>query len=197
MPDPPSVGLINRYVFENPWPLALILLIAGAVIMWSALVKGHLKHLPGGVILGGLAIAIALLGVFIQTSGEHARLITRQFVKHVAAQDISSATLLLAPNASMAFDSPLNPGHDLSYIKAQLKRVEAALEINSNRITHLSGYVESQDRGVTHLTCWTDAGYGPTRSQWVIEVSRQVDGSWQISRLTCIKIGERAASSYQ
>jgi hypothetical protein len=197
MPDPPSVGLIERYVLENPWPLALLLVVAAILIGWTALVQGHLKRLPASVILMGLALAIVALGYFIQTSGERARLVTRQFVEAVAAEDVSGATLLLAPDATFAFDSPLNPGYDMRFIKTQLQRARDDFEIESNRITRLEGYVVNEDRGLVHLTCWTEAGYGPTRSQWVIEVSRQADGSWLISRLTCLRIGDRAASSFQ
>ena len=36
MPQPPQVGLITRYVLENPYPLALVLLALAGGLAWTA-----------------------------------------------------------------------------------------------------------------------------------------------------------------
>lgn len=197
MPDPPSTGFLTRYLFENPWPLALALVIAAVAVGYSALVQGHLKRLPAALLLMASSIGIALSGLLIHTSGEQARDITRQFVEAVAAGDTTLAQGLLAPDATLAFDSPRNPGYDLTFIKSRLTSLTSEYTIDSNLITRLDGYVETTDQGLAYLTCWTEAGYGPVRSQWVIQVTRQTDGSWLISRLNCIRINDQEASRYR
>lgn len=197
MTDPPSTGLLTRYVLENPWPLALVLLIIALAVGYSALVQGHLKRLPGALILMAASIGITLAGLLVHTSGEQAKRITRLFVDAVAASDTTLTLGLLAPDATLSFDSPRNPGYDLTFIKSRLSRLNNDYTIDSNRITHLEGYVETSEQGVAFLTCWTEAGFGPVRSQWVIRVSQQTDGSWLISRLTCLRINDREASRYR
>lgn len=197
MPDPPATGLLTRYVLENPWPLTLALVIAAVAVGYSALVQGHLKRLPAALLLMAASIGISLSGLLIHTSGEQAERVTRQFVDAVAEGDTTLALGLLTPDATLAFDSPRNPGYDLTFIKSRLTKLTGEYTIDSNRITRLEGYVETSDRGLAFLTCWTEAGYGPVRSQWVIRVSEQTDGSWLISRLTCLRINDQEASRYR
>ena len=109
------------------------------------------------------------------------------------------ATALLTTDVTLAFDSPRNPGYDLSVIKDYLDRLDVEKLVDSNRVTLLRGYTRSGDEGVCHLTCWRtpSRGFGPVRSQWVLWVSRQDDGQWLISRITCVSINDRPASRYR
>ncbi len=197
MPDPPAVGFVTRYVLENPWPLALGLLIVACAIGYTALVRGHLKRLPAAVLLAAAALAVAVAGLVIVTSGERAKLVTRQFVEAVAAEDVTAAGNLLAADATFAFDSPRNPGHDLTFIKNGLADLTDDFSIESNRITRLDAYSEDDAHGLAHLSCWTEAGYGPVISRWVVRVARQSDGSWKVDRITCVSINNNSASSYR
>ena len=117
----------------------------------------------------------------------------------VVAADVRRAMALLAPDATLAFDSPRNPGYDLNAIKVYLDRLANEKLVDSNRITSMQGYTESGDVGECHLTCWTTPsdGFGPVRSQWVLWVERQDDGQWLISRITCVSINDRPASRYR
>jgi hypothetical protein len=97
----------------------------------------------------------------------------------------------------MAIGSPTNAGFELAYIQSQLVRLDQTYTITSNRITRLDGFKENADRATVHLACRTEVegGWGPTPSQWVLDVRRQEDDSWKIERITCISIAGRQPGS--
>lgn len=199
MPDPPNGSLITVYVLENPYPVGVICLALAVMMGWSGLYRGRLKWLPIAVLLGLTGLGVLVTGWLVRTAGEHSRRLTQSFVDEVVAADVRRATALLAADATLAFDSPRNPGYDLKVIKDYLEKLALEKLIDSNRVTHLRGYTKSGDIGECHLTCWTtpSSGFGPVRSQWVLWVERQDDGSWLISRITCVSINDRPASRYR
>ena len=199
MPEPPNQSLITVYVLENPYPLCVVCLGLAVMVGWTSLFRDRLKWLPLAVMLGLLGLGVLMTGWLVKTAGEHSRRLTRAFVDEVVNADQKKATALLTGDATLAFDSPRNPGYDLSVIKNYLDRLNVEKLVDSNRITHLRGYTKSGDEGVCHLTCWTtpSSGFGPVRSQWVLWVRRQDDGSWLISRITCVSINDRPASRYR
>lgn len=199
MPEPPATGLFTRYVWENPYPLAIVLIVLSFALIWTSLHNGKLKRILPALGLGALGLGVMLGGFLVVTAGEHAQEITRKFVDAVVAEDSNTAIKLLAADASLAFDSPQNPGHDLGFLKTQISRVFDQYSISSNSITRLEGYTKSNLTGECHVTCWTyaEGGLGPVKSQWVVQVTRQGDGSWEISRLTCVTINDQLASRYR
>jgi hypothetical protein len=198
MPEPPFVDLITRFVLENPWPLAMPLTIAGAVVVWRTLTGGRSRALGVGLGLIGVAIALCVVAWMVQTSGERAKSLARQFVAAVEAEDVNGAITLLTSDATLAYDSPLNPGHDLGVISTRLQGLANEFVIASNSITRLDGFSESAERGVCHLSCVTQVenamGFGPVRSRWVLWATPQGDGTWRISRITAVSFNGEEAS---
>ncbi len=199
MPDPPNGSLITVYVLENPYPVSVLCLALAVILGWSGLYRDRLKWLPVALLLGLVGLGVLATGWLVMTAGEHSRRLTQSFVDEVVATDVRRARALLAGDATLAFDSPRNPGYNLKVIKDYLDRLALEKLVDSNRITSLRGYTKSGDIGVCHLTCWTSpsSGLGPVRSQWVLWVQKQDDGSWLISRITCVSINDRPASRYR
>ena len=196
MPAPPQVGLFTRYVLENPYPATAILLALAIVMGWTALRDGRLDRLKAAVIPALIGAAVLAAGLLVTTAGEHGEILTRQFVDAAVEEDIVGASEMLSDDATMAVGSPTNPSFDLDYILDQLDYLVGRYEIASNRITKLHGYGTESGRAEVHLACWTEVadGWGPTPSQWVIEVERQEDGTWKVDRITWISIGNQRAS---
>ena len=193
MPDPPHVGLFTRYVLENPYPAAGLLLALAIVMGWTALRDGRLDRLKAAVIPGLIGIAVPAAGLLVTTAGEHGKMITRQFVEAVVEEDVVRASEMFSDDATMALGSPTSPSFDLDYILDQLDSVISRYEITSNRITKLRGYGTESGRAEVHLACVTEVadGWAPTPSRWVLEVERQEDGAWKIDRITCISINNQ------
>ena len=197
MPDPPAVNLLTRHVLENPWPLGGILLVAALIVGWIGLREGQAGRLR---VAGGLAVAgliVLAVGHLVVTPGEHGRRATRAFVEAVTAADLVGAMDQFADGATLAVGSPSNPGFDLDFLRAQLSYVSGRYTISSNRITMLRGFKAGGDRAIVHLACWTevDGGYGPTRTSWYLEVARQPDDAWRITRLVWIMVNGQEPST--
>ncbi len=193
MPAPPPVSLIDRFLFENPWPLSIILLLIAVVILYVAVTQGNTKRLLFGFGALTLAIGIWLLAFFTTTPAEHGERITREFVQHAVAGDSAQAMLLFGPGATMAVGRPDNVGFALAWIRLRLQSLSGDYPIRANYITGLDAYSKNSEQAVVHLHCLTtfDTAYTvPTKSSWVIFVDRQPDGTWKISRLTAIQIND-------
>jgi len=196
MPPPPDVSLLTRYVFENPWPLGMGLMLVAAWAMWTGLRQGIKRRQQTAGVLALISIAVFSAAFLVQTSGEHAKAVVRGLVAAVVDGD-PSADGFFASRAVIAFGSPKNPGHGLEMIEQGLARVASQYPIESNSTTMLRGYTQSGDVGIVHLACWTTVrgGYGPTPSQWVLRVERQLDQSWLITHITCVSINNQTPSS--
>ena len=193
MPDAPDVSLFTRYVLENPWPAFAILLAVGAGLIWSGMREGLLNRVKAGGALAAVAACVLLGGVFVVTSGERARAVTRSMVQAAAGGDAVGAIAYFAPEAAFTVGSPLNPGLDFDFIQNQLIRLTERYKIDSNSITMLRGFSESSDSAVVHVACFTEVnGFPyPTVSRWVVRVRKQSDGEWKIVHLTCVAINDQ------
>jgi ketosteroid isomerase-like protein len=189
MPDPPDVNLFTRYVLENPYPLAGLMVIAAFVAGWIGLRDGRRNLLAtagAGVLIAGI---VFMIGTIVITPAERGEQVTRQLVDRVVAGDINGVMLLFAPDATFAVGSPQNPGVDVNGIRRQAEWLDGRYTITSNRITSLKGYSESSSRAVVHLHCRTEGGgRGPVPTQWVLWIDEQPDGQWRISRITMVSM---------
>lgn len=195
MPDPPPVGLLTRYLFENPWPPAIMLAAVGAGMLWVGLREGRrgLLGLGGGLLaLGAVAI---MVGQLVTTAGEHGEIVARELVDAAVGADVERGLAQFAPDATLSVGSTRNPGYGLDFIQGRFEQLAGRYRISSNRITSLRGYALSSDAAEVHLACSTVVGSSaPTPSQWVLRVERQPDGEWRITRLTAISIAMRTPS---
>ncbi len=190
LPDPPSSGLLTRYVLENPLPVAIVLLLMAAIFGWLGMRDGTKSNLG----LAGAALAVAALvfalGTLITTSAEHGEDVTRELVERVVANDISGAMQLFTDDATVSLASPNNPGLSIEFVRAGLDRVSAE-SIVSNRIRMLNGFSESSDTAIVHLGCLTDTNSFLTPSKWILRIQRQDDDQWKVTQLTCVSIANQ------
>ncbi len=193
MPEPPAVGWVTRFLFENPYPVGVTLLLVAAAMAWRGMREGRANVLKAAIVVAPLGGAVLLTGALVTTSGEHAKRVTRDLVDAAVASNVSAAMKCLASDATLSFGSPKNPSFDVNSIQQRLQRVLPRYQIKSNRITMLKGYSESWDAAVVHLVCWTEVeqGFGPMISSWVLRVEHQPDGWWEVTHLTCVSINNR------
>jgi len=193
VPDPPASDLFTRYVFEQWWPLAALLAIIGGVVLWRGLVEERSRLEIAGAAALLLGAIVAVTGWLVTTAGEHAKVVTRQFVDLAVEGDAVMASRLLTGTATLNVGRPENPGMDESAIIAMLDQLGSTYAIERNSITSLRGYSADTDTGVVHLACWTETvnSYGQVPSQWVLQVRRQPEGTWKIARITCVSIAGR------
>ncbi|MHC4416377.1 MAG: hypothetical protein ACYS0G_13960 [Planctomycetota bacterium] len=196
MPDPPRVGLLTRYLFENPYPLGVVLLAVAGGLAWSVLRWGRRERLRAAGGLAVLGVAALVTGTLVVTSGERARAVVGALVDAAVAGDVPVAFGHFAGDATLSFGLATNPGYPADEIHLRLQRLEDRYRIASNRITRLASYSRSSREATVHLACRTTliGGYGPTLTQWVLEVERQPDGSWKVARVTWVSLNGRSPS---
>jgi hypothetical protein len=197
MPQPPRVGLITRYVLENPYPLGLLLVALAAGFAWTALRSQRPQRLRTAGVLAALGAAVLLTGVLVVTAGEQARRVTMAVVEAAVAADVSGAAALFAEDARLSFGSPTNPGLLRRAIESRIDQLDGKYRIQANQVTMLRAYTETSDRATVHLACRTtlERGFGPAPTQWVLRVQRQDNGTWKIAHVTWISYAGRSPAS--
>ena len=197
MPELPSNGVWTRYVLENPWPLAIVLLAIAALAAWSGFREGIAFRQKAAGALALVACGILTIGHLVVTAGEHARAATVALVHATVNKDLIATSNVLAPNAVVSFGQPSNPGFDRDYIMERLDAFRQKYTIDSNTISSLKTFGESPTAAVVHLDCWsqvtTSFGPAPVRSQWILRVEKQSDpaGEWKIARVTLVAINNQ------
>jgi ketosteroid isomerase-like protein len=197
MPQPPQVGLLTRYVLENPYPLGLLLLALAVGFAWTGLRSGHRQRLPIAGILAAVGVAVLLTGALVVTSGERARRVTLALVDAAVAADVSGAAAMFADDATLSLGSPANPAFPRDDIERRIENLDGKYRIEFNQVTMLQSYTEARDRATVHLGCRTTLrrGFGPTPTRWVLRIERQADGTWKVARVTWISIAGHSPAS--
>lgn len=196
MPDLQRVDLLTRFIFENPYPLGLLLLALGAGLSWTVLRGGDRRRLRVGVGLVAAGGVVLLIGQVVVTSGERARGVVLDLVEAAVAADVSGATQLFSEDAALALGSPTNPGYSRDAIDQRVEQLDGRYRIESNRIVKLKTHTESSQRAVVDLEVSTtpEMGFGPVHSAWLVRVERQDDGTWKITHVTWLSIAGRTPS---
>ena len=187
------MGPLTPYVLENPYPLGVLMLAVGAGLAWTALGAEDRRRLIIAGVLAALGAAILAVGAVIVTPGEHARRVVLEVVDAAVQADIPLATASFADDAVLSMGSPSNPGYSRDSIAQRMQGLAGRYRIASNRVTRLESSTESRQRGIVHLACRTELqlGFGPVPTSWVVQVDRQPDGTWKISRVTWVTLASR------
>ena len=190
MPEAPSTSLVTHYIFENPWPVGIVLLAAAVVLGWLGMREGLRNRMRAAMVCGVLGIAVIAASMFVTTSGERGEHVVKSLVDAALNEDVVGGLALFSGDAIMNSGSPQNPGFGYDVIQSQFARLGEQYDIESNSITSLRGYSVTRDDAEVHLACHTTITGSPypAISRWMIRVQPQSDGEWKITRLTCVSI---------
>lgn len=196
MPDPPDVGLLTRYVLENPWPLTVLLAFVAGVMIFTGLRDGVLSRVHRGAIPMVAAVVVLAVGMAVTTSGERARGVVRAFASDVeTGQAVSRTMQSVAPDATLHISSERNAGLGFQAIADGVARA-ARYGIESNRVTNLDVYSVSSTHAVVHMTCFTQGALGGAFSKWVLHVEDR-GGMWLITRIVFVEINGQTPSGFR
>jgi hypothetical protein len=190
MPEPPSASLFTHYVFENPWPLGILLLAVAIIVGYLGMREALRNRIRVAMVCGLLGIAVITAGTFVTTPAEQGEHIVTALVEAAVNEDLVGGLALFSDDAIMNAGSPQNPGFGYEFIQARFARLGERYDIESNSITSLRGYSVTRDDAEVHLACHTTvAGFPyPAVSRWIVRVQRETDGQWKVTRLTCVSI---------
>ena len=182
----PESSVFTRYLLENPWPIIIVLGLAGLVIGGSGLRDGVLSRLRTAAVLFVLAGAAYATDRFVVTSGEEAAQTVRELVDAVAAVDMVAVDAMLDPECALHRGSPTNPGTSLAPLLRRYERFAGGSPIESHSITSLKYASASEDVGEVQfaVSVSTDSGGGFTA--WHVRVRRS-GTQWLVTDLTWLK----------
>jgi hypothetical protein len=189
--------MFTRYVLENPWPLGIALLAAAVILAWTALRRESTARLRVAGLLALTGGAALFTGAAVVTPGEHARRVVLDVVAAAVAGDVAGAGARFSEDATLAFGSVTNPGLPREEIERRIDHLDGRYRIASNDVTGLRAETVARDQGTVRLGCRTvlEAAPVPVPTEWVIEVTRQSDGGWKVSRATWTSIAGRPPAS--
>lgn len=186
----PNSPMLERFLAESPWMLAFPLVVAAAALAWWGARNERARPILAGA--GLLLAAAATLGAahWWTSPGERAAIVARELVAAAEAADMERIRGCFAPDASLHYGSPRNPGDDLERLMAAAESLRGRRRIERNDITQLDVATVDADRGIAMLGCRTEvkSGYGPVPTLWWIEVRRMPDGGWKIDRLAWLRL---------
>jgi len=198
VPDLPPAPLLERYVTDNPWPLAgalaALAIIAAIVFLRRGERRPALIALVAGVVLaGGVALASAL----VTTSRERVAGATRGLVAAVSRRDIPKVREILDPDARVYYFRARG-GAGLDHIEQQIRTdFGSGVDVPSVRLAALQAVTDTPTtaRSQVHVIADLRAGaeFGlesrPVRSVWRIYWRKAPDGAWRAEELELLWIG--------
>jgi hypothetical protein len=128
--------MIDRYVFDNPWPLVITFLLAAAICVASAVLTGRGKPLAAAALLAAVVLALFVFDGLVETPGEE--------VAGVLDRLTEAARRRNADSLVHAFSQAYQYGNfDYPRIAASIRREIARFQ---PRAVHLSGVEIEADR---------------------------------------------------
>lgn len=188
---PTLAGMLTHYVFENPWPLALLCLVGGAVLARRALVEGERATMRAAIAtFGGAALAL-ILGYAVTTNGERASAVVSELMARAAAGNTAGMLELLTPGCVLHYGAPENPGVPREMWEPAIGLLRGRYTIERNTITRLDAESAGRAAATVELACVTSVSLAPypTPNAWWLKVAEQQDGTWKIERIAARRIG--------
>lgn len=195
--------IFERFVLVNPWPVAVVLVIAAAVA-WVVLSRqGRTRH--AGMAAGGLTLVAACVvaaDLLVTTQREVLRDRTGLLVSAVAHVDLDALDGLLAENVLM-FASPdrlgtgtrtITPGgqpRDKDAILDMVKRyLGSAYQIKEHRVLETQVAIDGDRlaRTQVHVRVTPEAAPLMHRSWWRLEWRREPGGAWLVTGIEPMQI---------
>ncbi len=197
MPPEAETGTLTRWVFENPWPLSLGLLVIAASIVAYAIRRDDQRPFRFALGFGLAGAAVLITGLLVETAGERAEASTRQLVGLAVDGDVDGMIDLLGPAATLHLGRVENPGYPRDELERNLDALRSRQRIEDNTISRLDS-AEGRDGSVwVDLGCFTRTGSsgGWVPSRWVIEWSPTTGDDLRIRSITLVNLAGRSPQS--
>ena len=183
----PDSSFITRFLFENPWPIAILLGLAAVVIGGTGLRDGVLSRVRLAGVLLVLGVAAVFVDRWVVTSGEHAEATVRELVDAMAAVDMVRVDALLASDCAVHRLSPTNPGQSIAPALREYERYVGRTAIEKCSITSLKRASVRDDVGEVQFAVSVTTSQFGSFSAWHARVRRE-NGVWQVTDLTWLKL---------
>ena len=173
------------YITENPWPIGLVSAVFLLIFSILFLREGELRMLIAGLVALACLGGVFLLDWLVVTPAEHGERVVRSMVRAAEEGDPDAVLEHVSPKASLHLGDIKRPGRSYEVLEDSLRTLERGNRITDNMVTRLDGVTMGDDRSNVGLACitTTSSSMGSVPTTWLFEVTRQGDGTWQVSRV--------------
>lgn len=186
IPEPP---LLQHYLFENPWPLAVTLVCVAAVLRVVA--RRHEKPRLGYAALGVLLLggAVIAAGFLVTTRRERLITLTEAFVHATAPADLDAVFAVLRDD-SVLTDPGGRPWAEAGEVRERIERGLEQYPMEGHGFSLIAAESASADIGRVHFSVSTQFTDLPYKHQtvWLAVWRRDRAGdAWYIADLRWIR----------
>lgn len=184
-PQPlPSGPLWETYILEQPWPLAIALVVIAAVVLFKGRGKAR-AIVPAVAILAAMAAVAA--GLLVTTARESIRKSTRAMVAAVVSGDSTTLDAELDESAKL-FSFQHNDGLDKWALLDEVGRrfrpgAEYAVKDWSIEALEASRDGERVGRSQVKVRAVSAAAGVPVFSWWLLDYRMDASGRWRVIRM--------------
>lgn len=190
--------ILENLLFEQPWPLAVVVLAVAAgcwVVASRRRRRGKLRLVAVSFVL--LAVALLVMAHFVTTAREHLLSATAQLVAATESPtDGKVLDQLIAPDAVVT-----GPGGEVwleyAQLRSELKSAVDRHQIHEQRIRSVGAEVTSDTAGRSVFDLRTNVGketFIPIRTVWALHWARDDAGEWRIKQIQWLQFQGHAPS---
>ena len=191
---PGAASLIDRFLFENPWPLIGALILAGAVAFALLNRKGRVTPALASVLAAVvLSAGVWLAARSITTDRERVRDLTVALVNATAKVDESTLGSMLASDLTLYLkvgaitsDGSMDRAATLQQVRRSLGGLYKLKDwrITSNEITTSATQASSR----LSVSVTTEAYAIPHRSTWRVDWRREPGETWRVFAIELLEM---------
>lgn len=189
-----AASLIDRFLFENPWPLIGALILAGAVAFALLNRKGKVTPALASVVAAVvLSAGVWLAARSITTDRERVRDLTIALVNATAKVDESTLGSMLASDLTLYLkvgaitsDGSMDRAATLQQVRRSLGGLYKLKDwrITSNEITTSATQASSR----LSVSVTTEAYAIPHRSTWRVDWRREPGETWRVFAIELLEM---------
>ncbi len=187
-PPPP---LVDRLIFESPYPLAAGFMIVALVVFLAARERLNTKHLLLAMALPALlAFGVVLTGTLVVTDREAIAVKARELVDAVASANPEQTNLLLAEDASLyAFFTSAKGIAKPDILSMVQSEMSTRYRLHDHRVREVRVNMEGPRVARSHVLVMVDPEQTrmQTWSWWRLDWVRE-DGKWLVRGIEPLSI---------
>lgn len=181
----PSPPMLDRYLFEQPWPVGVGSAALGVLGATLVLRRGGKVALAAVSVVAGALIcgAVFVTAAMVETPREVIGARTRQLVDAVVSADTARTGALLASDVRLVYAGTSPAGLERGAI---LNRMEAfrngPLSVRQHSIRRMQAHMDGAQIGRTQVQVMVEpeATRFPTYSWWRLDWRQEPDGEWRV-----------------
>lgn len=178
--DIPAPPLWQNLLFEQPWPLAVLLLVVGVVLRTVGRRTGRRGLRRAALVSVLLAAGGVALAYFVETGREAVRRHTLGLVDAVEPLDADRVSALLADNVRVT--GPRGRVMvESGEVRRRLASANRRYSVASHRVRALDVWAAG-DEGRAMLALYSQINASPSLTRWGLRWEKQ-GGTWRITEI--------------